>query len=410
MTGIHVKEGNLFVENLLGAELAKKYGTPAFIYSSEVIRNNYALYSNEKREDDLICYAVKANSNLNIIKMLVDIGSGFDVVSGNELKKCLLAGADKNKIVFSGVAKSEEEITHAIENEILSINIESINEYKRIEKISSSLNKKVKCALRVNPDITIGSHKFIETGAKSSKFGLGKKDVNEVSELALKSENIELTTIACHIGSQISDENLILQSLDYIFVIAEELKKQGHEISCLDIGGGLGIKYHNEKKGDPALLIKEIKRRLNGTNYKFILEPGRSIIGNAGILISKVEYIKEAGDKKFAIVDTGMNDLIRPSLYEAWHGVMELENRKVKSEKYDIAGPVCETGDVLATDRELRILPNDIIALMDVGAYGSVMSSNYNSRLKPVEILVTGDKAEVIRRRESFEDLIALET
>ena len=410
MTGIHVKEGNLFVENILGAELAKKYGTPAFIYSSEVIRNNYALYSNEKREDDLICYAVKANSNLNILKMLVDIGSGFDVVSGNELKKCLLAGADKNKIVFSGVAKSEEEITHAIENEILSINIESINEYKRIEKISSSLNKKVKCAMRVNPDITIGSHKYIETGAKSSKFGLGKKDVNEVSELALKSENIELTTIACHIGSQISDENLILQSLDYIFVIAEELKKQGHEISCLDIGGGLGIKYHNEKKGDPALLIKEIKRRLNGTNYKFILEPGRSIIGNAGILISKVEYIKEAGDKKFAIVDTGMNDLIRPSLYEAWHGVMELENRKVKSEKYDIAGPVCETGDVLATDRELRILPNDIIALMDVGAYGSVMSSNYNSRLKPVEILVTGDKAEVIRRRESFEDLIALET
>ena len=410
MTGIHVKEGNLFVENILGAELAKKYGTPAFIYSSEVIRNNYALYSNDKREDDLICYAVKANSNLNILKMLVDIGSGFDVVSGNELKKCLLAGADKNKIVFSGVAKSEEEITHAIENEILSINIESINEYKRIEKISSSLNKKVKCALRVNPDITIGSHKYIETGAKSSKFGLGKKDVNEVSELALKSENIELTTIACHIGSQISDENLILQSLDYIFVIAEELKKQGHEISCLDIGGGLGIKYHNEKKGDPALLIKEIKRRLNGTNYKFILEPGRSIIGNAGILISKVEYIKEAGDKKFAIVDTGMNDLIRPSLYEAWHGVMELENRKVKSEKYDIAGPVCETGDVLATDRELRILPNDIIALMDVGAYGSAMSSNYNSRLKPVEILVTGDKAEVIRRRESFEDLIALET
>lgn len=410
MTGIHVKEGNLFVENILGAELAKKYGTPAFIYSSEVIRNNYALYSNEKREDDLICYAVKANSNLNILKMLVDIGSGFDVVSGNELKKCLLAGADKNKIVFSGVAKSEEEITHAIENEILSINIESIDEYKRIEKISSSLNKKVKCAMRVNPDITIGSHKYIETGAKSSKFGLGKKDVNEVSELALKSENIELTTIACHIGSQISDENLILQSLDYIFVIAEELKKQGHEISCLDIGGGLGIKYHNEKKGDPALLIKEIKRRLNGTNYKFILEPGRSIIGNAGILISKVEYIKEAGDKKFAIVDTGMNDLIRPSLYEAWHGVMELENRKVKSEKYDIAGPVCETGDVLATDRELRILPNDIIALMDVGAYGSVMSSNYNSRLKPVEILVTGDKAEVIRRRESFEDLIALET
>ena len=410
MTGIHVKEGNLFVENILGAELAKKYGTPAFIYSSEVIRNNYALYSNQKREDDLICYAVKANSNLNILKMLVDIGSGFDVVSGNELKKCLLAGADKNKIVFSGVAKSEEEIAHAIENEILSINIESINEYKRIEKISSSLNKRVKCALRVNPDITIGSHKYIETGAKSSKFGLGKKDVNEVSELALKSENIELTTIACHIGSQISDENLILQSLDYIFVIAEELKKQGHEISCLDIGGGLGIKYHNEKKGDPALLIKEIKRRLNGTNYKFILEPGRSIIGNAGILISKVEYIKEAGDKKFAIVDTGMNDLIRPSLYEAWHGVMELENRKVKSEKYDIAGPVCETGDILATDRELRILPNDIIALMDVGAYGSVMSSNYNSRLKPVEILVTGDKAEVIRRRESFEDLIALET
>ena len=399
----------LLIEDIPVIDLAKEYGSPLFIYSAKEIEDSFQSYKKEIRDQDLICYAVKANSNINILKLLAELGSGFDVVSGNELKRCLLAGADKKKIVFSGVGKSYDEIKLAIENDILSINIESLGEFERILEISKKLNKPTNCALRVNPDIKIDSHKYIETGTKTSKFGLDMESVNKISELSKENDFVNITTVACHIGSQISDENLILKSLDYVRDIADQLSADGHDLKFLDIGGGLGIQYKDEDKGDPKILLTEVKNKLKDSHYQIILEPGRSIVGTSGILLTKVEYIKEAGEKKFAIIDAGMNDLIRPSLYEAWHQVKEVERSEVDMENYDIAGPVCETGDVLAKDRNLRIEPNDYLAFMDVGAYGSVMSSNYNSRLKPQEILVSKDVVKVIKKKESFEDLIALE-
>lgn len=410
MKAIDTKDNQLYVEDIPVIQITKEYGSPAFIYSSKSINDNFQAYQNEIREGDLICYAVKANSNLHILKLLSDLGSGFDVVSGNELKRCLLAGADKNKIVFSGVAKTEEEITLAIENDILSINIESYGEFERILEVSKELNKKVNCALRVNPDIAIGSHKYIQTGSKTSKFGLDKESVLKISSQCGIDGPIKLTSVASHIGSQISDENLILESVDYLIEIADELAKNGHNIEYLDIGGGLGIQYRDEEEGSPKILLEKVKELLSERDFKIILEPGRSVIGTAGILVSKVEYIKEAGEKKFAIIDAGMNDLIRPSLYEAWHKVIEVNHKNTDLDLYDLAGPVCETGDVLAKDRNLKIMPGDHVAFMDVGAYGSVMTSNYNSRLRPIELLVTKDKVQVIKRKESFEDIVALET
>ena len=410
MKAIDTKDNQLYVEDIPVIQITKEYGSPAFIYSSKAINDNFQSYQSEIREGDLICYAVKANSNLHILKLLSDLGSGFDVVSGNELKRCLLAGADKNKIVFSGVAKTEEEITLAIENDILSINIESYGEFERILEVSKKLNKKVNCALRVNPDIAIGSHKYIQTGSKTSKFGLDKESVLKISSECEIDGPIKLTSVASHIGSQISDENLILESVDYLIEIADELAKNGHNIEYLDIGGGLGIQYRDEEEGSPKILLEKVKELLSERDFKIILEPGRSVIGTAGILVSKVEYIKEAGKKKFAIIDAGMNDLIRPSLYEAWHKVVEVDHQNTDLDLYDLAGPVCETGDVLAKDRNLKIMPGDHVAFMDVGAYGSVMTSNYNSRLRPIELLVTKDKVQVIKRKESFEDIVALET
>ena len=410
MKAIDTKDNQLYVEDIPVIQITKEYGSPAFIYSSKAINDNFQSYQSEIREGDLICYAVKANSNLHILKLLSDLGSGFDVVSGNELKRCLLAGADKNKIVFSGVAKTEEEITLAIENDILSINIESYGEFERILEVSKRLNKKVNCALRVNPDIAIGSHKYIQTGSKTSKFGLDKESVLKISSQCEIDGPIKLTSVASHIGSQISDENLILESVDYLIEIADELAKNGHNIEYLDIGGGLGIQYRDEEEGSPKILLEKVKELLSERDFKIILEPGRSVIGTAGILVSKVEYIKEAGEKKFAIIDAGMNDLIRPSLYEAWHKVIEVDHQNTDLDLYDLAGPVCETGDVLAKDRNLKIMPGDHVAFMDVGAYGSVMTSNYNSRLRPIELLVTKDKVQVIKRKESFEDIVALET
>ena len=410
MKAIDTKDNQLYVEDIPVIQITKEYGSPAFIYSSKAINDNFQSYQSEIREGDLICYAVKANSNLHILKLLSDLGSGFDVVSGNELKRCLLAGADKNKIVFSGVAKTEEEITLAIENDILSINIESYGEFERILEVSKELNKKVNCALRVNPDIAIGSHKYIQTGSKTSKFGLDKESVLKISSQCEIDGPIKLTSVASHIGSQISDENLILESVDYLIEIADELAKNGHNIEYLDIGGGLGIQYRDEEEGSPKILLEKVKELLSERDFKIILEPGRSVIGTAGILVSKVEYIKEAGEKKFAIIDAGMNDLIRPSLYEAWHKVIEVNHKNTDLDLYDLAGPVCETGDVLAKDRNLKIMPGDHVAFMDVGAYGSVMTSNYNSRLRPIELLVTKDKVQVIKRKESFEDIVALET
>ncbi len=393
----------------LFSEIADTYGTPAYIYSYSEIRNNFKKYADTLRNEDLICYAVKANSNIHILKELSELGSGFDVVSGNELKRCIKAGAERKKIVFSGVAKSLEDLELAINEEILSINIESEDEFDRVVNISEALNKEVHCSIRINPDIPTGSHKYIETGLKTSKFGVDTKTLTKISSKAINKPLIKISGTACHIGSQISDNNLIMKSLDHLLNAHELLKKDGHDIKFLDVGGGLGITYKKEIPGDPESLISEISNKIEALNLKIILEPGRSITGSAGVLISKVEYLKLTEYKNFAILDVGMNDLMRPALYDAWHNVRTLQNSDSEERIYELVGPVCESADVLAKDRKLAIAQKDVIAIMDVGSYGSVMSSNYNSRLKAPEIMVSGSSARIIKRRESFEDLIALE-
>ena len=410
MEGFNEKEGQLYVDDLPVSEIANNYSTPAFIYSASEIRNNFNKYTGALRKGDLICYAVKANSNIHILKELVALGSGFDVVSGNELKRCIQAGADPKKIVFSGVAKSSEDLELAINEGIFSINIESEDEFDRVCNISQNLNKEVQCAIRINPDIPTGSHKYIETGLKTSKFGVGSETLQNISSKAKDKPLIKISGIACHIGSQISDNSLIIKSLEYLLDAQKLLIKDEHKLEFLDIGGGLGITYKEETPGNPESLILEILNKISALNLNIILEPGRSITGTAGILITKVEYLKLTEHKNFAIIDAGMNDLMRPALYDAWHTVKEVKKRDLDKKIYELVGPVCESSDVLAKERELSISQGDFIAFMDAGAYGSVMSSNYNSRLKVPEILVNGSSAKLIKRRESFEDLIALET
>tara|TARA_B100001778_G_scaffold276226_1_gene239496 strand:+ start:1098 stop:2336 length:1239 start_codon:yes stop_codon:yes gene_type:complete len=410
MEGFNEKEGQLYVDDLPVSEIANNYSTPAFIYSASEIRNNFNKYTGALRKGDLICYAVKANSNIHILKELVDLGSGFDVVSGNELKRCIQAGADPKKIVFSGVAKSSEDLELAINKGIFSINIESEDEFDRVCNISQNLNKEVQCAIRINPDIPTGSHKYIETGLKTSKFGVGSETLQNISSKAKDKPLIKISGIACHIGSQISDNSLIIKSLEHLLDAQKLLIKDEHKLEFLDIGGGLGITYKEETPGNPESLILEILNKISALNLNIILEPGRSITGTAGILVTKVEYLKLTEHKNFAIIDAGMNDLMRPALYDAWHTVKEVKKRDLDKKIYELVGPVCESSDVLAKERELSISQGDFIAFMDAGAYGSVMSSNYNSRLKVPEILVNGSSAKLIKRRESFEDLIALET
>ncbi len=410
MEGFNEKEGQLYVDDLPVSEIANNYSTPAFIYSASEIRNNFNKYTGALRKGDLICYAVKANSNIHILKELVDLGSGFDVVSGNELKRCIQAGADPKKIIFSGVAKSSEDLELAINEGIFSINIESEDEFDRVCNISQNLNKEVQCAIRINPDIPTGSHKYIETGLKTSKFGVGSETLQNISSKAKDKPLIKISGIACHIGSQISDNSLIIKSLEHLLDAQKLLIKDEHKLEFLDIGGGLGITYKEETPGNPESLILEILNKISALNLNIILEPGRSITGTAGILVSKVEYLKLTEHKNFAIIDAGMNDLMRPALYDAWHTVKEVKKRDLDKKIYELVGPVCESSDVLAKERELSISQGDFIAFMDAGAYGSVMSSNYNSRLKVPEILVNGSSAKLIKRRESFEDLIALET
>ena len=410
MEGFNEKEGQLYVDDLPVSEIANNYSTPAFIYSASEIRNNFNKYTGALRKGDLICYAVKANSNIHILKELVDLGSGFDVVSGNELKRCIQAGADPKKIVFSGVAKSSEDLEFAINKGIFSINIESEDEFDRVCDISQNLNKEVQCAIRINPDIPTGSHKYIETGLKTSKFGVGSETLQNISSKAKDKPLIKISGIACHIGSQISDNSLIIKSLEHLLDAKKLLIKDEHKLEFLDIGGGLGITYKEETPGNPESLILEILNKISALNLNIILEPGRSITGTAGILVTKVEYLKLTEHKNFAIIDAGMNDLMRPALYDAWHTVKEVKKRDLDKKIYELVGPVCESSDVLAKERELSISQGDFIAFMDAGAYGSVMSSNYNSRLKVPEILVNGSSAKLIKRRESFEDLIALET
>ena len=409
MHGINRKNGELYLDDISLSDLAISYGTPSYVYSSSLIRNNFLEYKDSIRIDDKVCFAVKSNSNTNILKLLSSMGSGFDVVSGNELKRCLVAGADPKNIVFSGVGKTKEEIKLALEKGIFSINIESESELERVIQVVEETNKKANCAIRINPDISAESHPYIETGLRSSKFGVTKKIALMMSRRIQEIENVNLIGLACHIGSQITKPELILDSLEHLINLAKEINKESKDISFLDIGGGLGITYKDEERANTKDIINRVIDRIKHLDFVLVVEPGRSIIGNAGILLSQVEYIKETETTNFAIVDAGMNDLMRPSLYSSWHDVTAVKQTDTQEKTYELVGPVCESADSLAKDRILKIKEGSIVAIHDVGAYGYTMASNYNSRLKPPEILVDGSKVSLIKKRESFEELISLE-
>jgi len=409
MKGLNRIEGKLFIDEVSLEDLAKEYGTPVYVYSGSKLKENLKGYLSSIREKDKICYSVKSNSNIHLLELLADLGSGFDVVSGNELRKCLEAGAKPEDIVFSGVGKTEEELVLAIKENIFSINIESEEELDRIIKTAKDLEKKAQCMIRINPDISSESHPYIQTGLKTSKFGILREGIDSLVEKASKSGLINLKGIASHVGSQIFNKELIFENLNLLIEIANNLIRQGHALSYIDLGGGLGISYQEEKELKPRAVLEEVISKLEPLNLNLLLEPGRSISGNTGVLLSKVEYLKKTSDLNFAVIDSGMNDLLRPSLYQAWHNISVVETNNQKELSYEVVGPVCESGDTFGEDRILSLNEDSILAIHDAGAYGHVMSSNYNSRLRPPEILVEGQEIKVIRRRETFDDLLRQE-
>ena len=409
MKGLNRQERILFIDNVSLLDIAKNYGTPAYVYSASKFKDNLNNYLSVVGKNDKICYSVKSNSNIHILSMLSKLGSGFDVVSGNELKKCLEAGAKPENIVFSGIGKTKEEIFLALKKNVFSINIESEEELNRIIGIAKKLGKKANCFLRVNPDISAKSHPYIQTALKTSKFGVLKEFIKPLAKKASQSGVVNIIGIASHIGSQIFDKNLILENLNLLLELTNQLTDMGHQISYLDLGGGLGIRYKEEKEIAPNKLIEEVLSILRPRNLNLIVEPGRTISGNAGVLICKVEYIKKTSELNFAIIDSGMNDLLRPSLYQAWHNISVVDHNSEDKLPFKVVGPVCESGDTFGEDRMLNINENSILAIHDAGAYGHVMSSNYNSRLRPTEILVEGSEIKIIRRRETFDDLLIQE-
>ena len=409
MKGLNRREDKLFIDEVSLEDIAKEYGTPVYVYSGSKLKENFKGYLSSIREKDKICYSVKSNSNIHLLELLADLGSGFDVVSGNELRKCLEAGAKPEDIVFSGVGKTEEELVMAIKENIFSINIESEEELDRIIKTAKDLEKKAQCMIRINPDISSESHPYIQTGLKTSKFGILREGIDSIVEKASKSRLINLKGIASHVGSQIFNKELIFENLNLLIEIANNLIRQGHALSYIDLGGGLGISYQEEKEIKPREVLEDIISKLEPLNLNLLLEPGRSISGNTGVLLSKVEYLKKTSDLNFAVIDSGMNDLLRPSLYQAWHNISVVATNNQKELSYTVVGPVCESGDTFGEDRILSLDEDSILAIHDAGAYGHVMSSNYNSRLRPPEILVEGQEIKVIRRRETFDDLLRQE-
>ena len=407
----HIKrtDGELFIDGVSLTEIAEEYGTPSYVYSESLIKQNLEEYTSSVRNEDKICYAVKSNSNLSILKLLADNGSGFDVVSGYELQRCLLAGADPKKIIFSGVGKTEKEISLALQNKIFSINIESESELERIIRISEALEIKADCFIRLNPEISSESHPYIQTALKSSKFGVDTDTAIKIAKLIKESKQVNLIGIASHIGSQISKESLVLENLDSLLNVLKILEKNDQKINFVDIGGGFGITYKDEKNLSPSKLLPKIIDKV-GPKINIILEPGRSISGKAGILITKTEYIKESKDQNFIVVDAGMNDLMRPSLYEAWHKIEPVVESKSPTENsYKLVGPICESADQFGEGLHIAVNQGDLIAIFDTGAYGFSMASNYNTRTKPAEVLVSQGNIRLIRSRETFEDIISQE-
>jgi diaminopimelate decarboxylase len=402
------QDNRLFAEDVAVDDLATRLGTPLYIYSARTLRRHYRVLSEAfKGTDSLICFAMKALSNLSILKLFGDLGAGFDIVSVGELMRCIRAGADPAKIVFSGVGKTDEEIEAALKAKILMINVESRPELQRVSAVAQRIGVQAPVSMRVNPDLDPGTHAHISTGHRDSKFGIPLSQVNEYYAEARGLKNLDLTGLSTHIGSQITETGPFTEAGEKVAKVVAGLREQGITLKYLDLGGGLGIPYQEEPPS-PAQYSAALLGPLRNIGLKIIIEPGRVLVGSAGIMVTKVLYVKETDVKRFVVVDGAMNDLIRPVLYEAYHEIVPVKRRADSARQTaDVVGPVCESGDFFARERDLPALDSgDLIALMSAGAYGFVMASNYNSRPRAAEVLVNGTEAHVIRERDSFEDII----
>ena len=407
---IHSNQGSLFAEAVSLETIADQFGTPTYVYSKNTLIQTFESFKKGLiKTDHLICFAVKANSNIAILNLFASLGAGFDIVSGGELERVIYAGGDPQKIVFSGVGKTASEIEAALKANILCFNVESRSELLRIEEVAKKINIKAPISIRVNPDVDAKTHPYISTGLKDNKFGV---DFNQALTLYLEAKNmsqIEIKGIDCHIGSQITELKPFVDALDRVLSLVDQLKKNDIHLSHIDIGGGIGICYQNESPPDFEIYTKEILSKIQNLNVKIIFEPGRALVGNAGVLLSKVEYLKQNDVKHFAIIDAAMNDLMRPTLYDAYHDIKIVREHDTKSQSFDVVGPVCESGDFIAKNRSLKLKENDLICIMSAGAYGMSMSSNYNSRGRAAEVMVDQDKIFEVRAREKSSDLFKLE-
>ncbi len=406
------KDNVLHAENISIPELANEYGTPLYVYSAATLRRHFEAFDSAfTGVDHMTCYSVKANSNLSVLKLLAEQGAGMDIVSGGELFRALKAGVPSSKIVYSGVGKKAYEIAEALKADILMFNVESVAEMHKINEVAQSMNKTARISFRINPDVDPKTHPYISTGMKKNKFGLDMETAKEAYKTAKELSNIEPVGMDCHIGSQLTTIEPFLEALDKLLAFRDELHAIGVEIEHLDLGGGLGITYDEETPPHPKEFGEALSKALAGKNLKVILEPGRVIAGNAGILVTEVIYTKKTPTKDFLIVDAAMNDLVRPSLYQSHHNIGEVVKNERPVIDYDVVGPICESGDFLAKDRNLpEIMQGELLAVYSAGAYGFTMSSNYNSRLRAAEIIVDGDDVIVARRRETYEDLLNLES
>ncbi|UCV19220.1 diaminopimelate decarboxylase [Ferribacterium limneticum] len=416
MTQFALKNGVLHAESVALPAIADQFGTPAYVYSRSALEASLrefhdVLGGHPAGQGALVCYAVKANSNLAILNVFARLGAGFDIVSGGELQRVLAAGADPKKVVFSGVGKTADEMKLALEVGIFCFNVESAAELERLNDVAGRSGKKAPISLRVNPNVDPKTHPYISTGLKGAKFGVAYDNALALYRRAAALPNIEVAGIDCHIGSQLLDPSPFVEALDRILALVDQMAAEGIHIHHLDLGGGLGIKYNAEQvQPTVASYLTPLLDKLAGRGLQVVLEPGRRLVGNAGLLLTRIEYLKEGEAKNFAIIDAAMNDLMRPALYEAWHDILPVVPRTGAATEYDVVGPVCETGDFLGQARPLAVEAGDLLAVMSAGAYGMAMASNYNTRPRAVEVMVDGDQIHVIRQRETVEQLYAGES
>ena len=411
MDAFNYRDGELFAEGVALSAIAQRFGTPTYVYSRAHIEAQYRSFTDAlDGVSHLVCYAVKANSNLGVLNVLARLGAGFDIVSRGELERVLAAGGKAEKIVFSGVGKTREDMRRALEVGVHCFNIESTDELERLQVVAAEMGVRAPISLRVNPDVDAGTHPYISTGLKENKFGIAIADAEDVYIRAAQLPNLEVVGVDCHIGSQLTTLDPFIDALDRLLALIDRLGDCGIYLRHIDLGGGLGVRYRDEEPPLAADYIKAVRERIEGRDLALVFEPGRFIVANAGVLLTQVEYLKHTEHKDFAIVDAAMNDLIRPALYQAWMDVTAVRPRDTEARAYDIVGPICETGDFLAKDRPLALAEGDLLAVHSAGAYGFVMSSNYNTRGRAAEVLVDGDQAFEVRRRETVAELFAGES